>query len=174
MLLIAILAVGGAIITKKTPSTINRGTRAVIVPTGDAARTVIVPPCGTGTNTATSNIATLMNTTGTISVTLPMGGGLRDVLIPKCTGAVGGSAGTSNLPSAAFVPRPGAPLPKIGASASSTAGSSLNAQFQLTVPEGSPIRTIVVVPCEQKNPSGSAEEILGVTGSSTTAVAPPC
>jgi hypothetical protein len=42
------------------------------------------------------------------------------------------------------------------------------------VPNGSPVRTIIVSPCEQPQGSRAAEQVLSVQGGSTTAVAPPC
>ena len=178
---IVVLAIGGALgSSSKNSSTINRGTRAVIVPTADAARTVVVPPCATGTAVTSANAEAVAHTPGAASVQLPRGGGLRVVLIPKCSAGRGGSTGTTNLPSALFVPRQGSPLPTIGtARSSSSSGSSeaaapQSAQFELTVPSGSPIRTVVVSPCEKTTGSGPAEQILAGAGRSTTAIAPPC
>jgi hypothetical protein len=176
---IVVLAVGGAIGSKSSSSssTINRGTRAVVVPTADAARTVLVPPCGTGASVTSANASTVANIPGTASVQLPQGGGLRVVLIPKCSAGQGGTAGTSYLPSALFVPRPGSPLPSIGTarnSSSSEVAAPESAQFELTVPNGSPIRTIVVSPCAKPQGSKPAEQILAAAGRSSTAIAPPC
>lgn len=177
--LIVILVIAGTIgssSSKKTNS-VNAGTRAVIVPTADAVRTVVVPPCGTGTNVQSANVATVINTAGTTSVELPRATGVRVVLVPKCGAGHGGSAGTSNLPSAVFVPAAGARLPSVGTGASassSQAAAPQDAQLQVTIPNGSPVKTIVVSPCEKTKVSGPAEQVLGPANGSTTAVAPPC
>jgi len=54
--LIVILAIGAAVGSKSSKvSAITAGMRAVIVPSADAARTVVVPPCGTGANVISAN-----------------------------------------------------------------------------------------------------------------------
>ncbi len=177
--LIVVLVVAGTIgsSSSKNTSSVNQGTRAVIVPTADAVRTVVIPPCGTGTTVSSANAAAIINTAGTTSVQLPEGTGVRVVLVPKCGAGHGGSAGTSNLPSAVFVPSPGAKLPSVGTgsnASSSQVAAPQDAQLQVTVPNGSPIRTIVVAPCEKTHVSGPAEQVLSAADRSTTAVAPPC
>jgi hypothetical protein len=176
--LIVVLVVAGTIgSSSKKTSSVNVGTRAVIVPTADAVRTVVVPPCGTGTSVRSANAAAIMDTAGTTSVELPRGTGVRVVLVPKCGAGRGGSAGTTNLPSALFVPRPGSSLPPVGTgsnASSSQAAAPQDAQLQVAVPNGSSIRTIVVEPCEKTKVSGPAEQLLGAPNGSTTAVAPPC
>jgi hypothetical protein len=181
VLLIIVLVVGGILASGPSKvSAVSPGTRAVIVPTADAARTVIVPPCGTGTNTASSNPTVAINTPGSVVVEFQQGEGTRLVLIPKCTAVHPGVAATNFLPAAAFVPKPGTNPPPIGTgrsvstSSSSSAGAPQSAQFQVSVPAGSPIRTIVVTPCQRLKGSGPAETILGTTSGSTTAVAPAC
>lgn len=175
------LAVGGEIASNKSPvSAVSPGMRAVIVPTADAARTVVIPPCGTGTSVASTNPAVAMNTAGTVAVEFPQGQGTRLVLIPKCTAVHSGTTPGNYLPAAAFVPKPGTSPPPIGsgrsisASASSSAASPQSAQFQVSVPAGSAIKTIIVTPCQRLKGSGPAEQILGTTSGSTTAVAPAC
>ena len=197
-------AVASALKPKKKPppqSTINLGTRAVIVPTDDAARTVVVTPCGTGAKTATAE-ATALNVAGRIGIRLPQGDGTRTVLVPRCAGGKGAQSGTSNLPSAAFVPEPGTPVPVLQAGSSSssssssassssslsettdpnssssvmgpTAGDPGIADAQVSVPDRSPIRTVVVAPCAELQPKGPRQAILAPKGKSTTAVAPAC
>jgi hypothetical protein len=177
--LVVVLVIAGTIGggSSKKSSSVNVGTRAVIVPTTDAVRTVVVPPCGTGTDVRSANAAAVMNTAGTTSVELPQGAGVRVVLVPKCGAGQGGSGGTSNLPSAAFVPGPGTRLPSVGTgsnASSSQVAAPQDAQLQVTVPNGSPIKTIIVGPCEKAHISGPAEQVLSAGTRSTTAVAPPC
>ncbi|MBV9310920.1 MAG: hypothetical protein JOZ73_08810 [Solirubrobacterales bacterium] len=179
-MLIVILVIGSALGSKSsTVSAVNPGMRAVIVPTADGSRTVVVPPCGTGTNVTSTNAALTSSTPGAITLQLPQGPGDRIVLIPKCTGARGGVSGTSAVPSAAFVTKAGTAIPPVGpsrstASSSSQAGAPGSAQLQVSVPDGSPIRTVVVAPCEKVHDTGPAEQILGTTGRSSTAIAPSC
>jgi hypothetical protein len=173
-----ILVIGGLIGSSKTTlSAVTPGTRALIVPTGDAARTVVIPPCGTGASAATATAGT--TTAGTVSFLLPKGFGTRIVLIPMCSTAKGGSAAINGLPSAAFVTKPGTGIPPIGpanslasSASSSQVGAPNTAQFQVTVPNGSPIRTVIIAPCQHT--SGPTETLLGTTSNSTTAVAPSC
>jgi hypothetical protein len=185
--LIVILAGGYAIAKalKKTPSAIISGTRAVIVPTDDAQRTVIVTPCGTGANVATTNLTALRQETGSTTFELPKGEGVRSVLVPACTAGKSGAAGTTQLPSGAFVPAAGLPLPSIGgskqppvgssSSATPEAGSLVSAQYEVSVPNGSPVKTVVVSPCEKIKASTPAEQILNPSaGNSSVAIAPPC
>jgi hypothetical protein len=184
--LLVLLVAGYAIVQslKKTPSAIISGTRAVVVPTDDAARTVIVTPCGTGANVLGENLATLRQTTGTTTFELPEGQGVRTVLVPACPAGKRATAGTSYLPSGAFIPAAGVSLPPIGgskqppvgssSSSSPEAGSLVSAQYEVSIPNGSPIRTVVVSPCEAIKASTPAEQILGTTGSSSTVIAPPC
>jgi hypothetical protein len=178
--LVVVLVAGYAIAKslKKTPSAVLTGTRAVVVPTDDGAFTVIVAPCGTGANVLTSNVNALRQTTGTITIQLPKGQGERAVLVPECGGGHAGSVGKSELPSAAFVPAAGVPLPPIGSGKPTTttpeAGSLESTQFEVTVPTGSAIRTVVVSPCEKASPSTPAQQLLSAAGNSSTAVAPAC
>jgi hypothetical protein len=188
MIALLVVLVGGYGVVqalKKTPSAIISGTRAVVVPTNDAARTVIVTPCGTGANLLTANLSTLRQATGTTTFQLPQGQGVRSVLVPACTAGKSGAAGTSYLPSGAFVPAAGLSLPPIGgskqppvgSSSSSTpeAGSLVSAQYEVTVPTGSAIRTVVVSPCEKIKSSTPAQQLLNSSASdSSVAIAPPC
>ncbi len=84
VVLVLILAIADLIASKTSPVNFaNPGMRAVIVPTADVARTVVVTPCGTGAAIST-NPTVAMNTPGAISVQLPQGLGNRIVLVPKC------------------------------------------------------------------------------------------
>jgi hypothetical protein len=175
-----VLLVGGSLLagTSMTTSKVNEGLRAVVVPTGDIARTVIVPPCGTGTPVSSGGTANVLVTGATV-VELPQGSGVRLVLVPRCAAGSGASGGQSLLPSAAFVPRPNTPVPTLGGK--SVSGSSgpvvadpSAATSQLEVTAGSDVRTVVVPPCTGKS-TGPAESILGsAAGTPGVAVAPGC
>lgn len=182
MALLVVLVAGYAIV-KSTETKVSLaivGMRAVVLPTGDATRTVVVAPCGTGASVLSANAGAVSQTTGATSIVLPQGTGERIVLVPACSGGQGGSAGSTTLPSSAFVLAPGTPIPPIGAAQASTSSSSqeagvtTSAQFELTVPNRSPIRTVVLTPCEKANPSTPAQQLLIPTGNPSTAVAPTC
>ncbi|MBV9818091.1 MAG: hypothetical protein JOZ07_07040 [Solirubrobacterales bacterium] len=181
VVLLVILVIAGLLGSGTSPvSLIQPGMRAVIVPTQDAARSVIVAPCGTGAPVVSANAQAERNITGAVAIQLPQGYGDRVVLVPRCTATAGGTAPATNLPAAAFVADPGTSLPTVGTAKSVSSSSLLvagevnSAQLQLTVPPGSPIRTVVVSPCEKSKPTGPAQIILAPVGRSTTAVAPPC
>jgi hypothetical protein len=176
--LFIVFAVAGSLASSNSGSSVvEPGMRALIVPTADAPRTVVVAPCGTGTPVASANATAVMNTTGATSLELPQSASTRLVLVPKCSAGRGASAGTTALPSAAFVAAPGTGIPPVGSPAKSKspqAAAPDSAQFHLAVPSPSSIRAILVTPCEKPKPSGPAEQILSAAGSSTTAVAPAC
>jgi hypothetical protein len=177
--LVVLFAVAAVVIGKSgSASKINQGTRAVIVSTDDAARTVLVPPCGTGVAVASPNPAAIASTSGTTAVAFPRGQGVRIVLVPKCAGGRGATAGSSGLPSAVFVPRAGTPVPPVKPGSEGSGPPQVadpgSAQTHLTVAAGSPVRTIVVSPCEKTKVAGPAERVLAPSGSSATAVAPAC
>jgi hypothetical protein len=181
VIVIVVLAAGYQIAKSTSSSTgastVEPGTRAVVVPTADAARTVVVAPCGTGANVLSANATAVMDTTGAISLQLPQGYGNRVVLVPKCSGGQGGVAGATELPSAAFVTHPGTQVPSTGSPSQTSApqvGAPNSAQFVLTLPSGSSVRTIVLGPCQKARPSGPSQRVLAAAGGSTTAVAPAC
>jgi hypothetical protein len=162
---VLVFVIGGIAFPKKSSPNLNAGTRAVIVPTADAARTVLVAPCGTGTDVSAEGAASLRDTTGTLALTLPQGSGTRVVLVPRC------SSPTSNLPSAAFALKPGTPVPSTAKGPSTAIAAPGSAQSQLLVPVGSPVRTVVVAPCNSHSPT-PAQRIVSGTGA--TATAPAC
>jgi hypothetical protein len=182
--LIVILVAGYAIAQslKSTPSAIITGTRAVVVPTNDGPFTVVVAPCGTGTSATSSDVTAIRQAAGSTTFELPRGQGDRIVLVPACTAGHGSTSGTSQLPSSAFVPPAGVSLPPIGTGkqppvgtgTTPEAGSLVSAQYELTVPAGSPVRTVVVGPCEKAPPNAPSQIVLGPVGNSSTAVAPAC
>lgn len=175
-----VLLVGGSLIkgTGSSSSQVNEGTRAVVVPTSDAARTVIVPPCGTGSPVSSGGTANALVTGATV-VGLPQGTGVRMVIVPRCAAGSGASGGLSLLPSAAFVPRPNTPVPALGAKSASgssgpVVGDPTAATSQLQVTAGSDVRTVVVPPCTGKS-TGPADSILAsAPGSPGVALAPGC
>lgn len=181
-LLVVLVGAGLLKGTSSPTSTINQGMRAVIVPTDDAARTVAVTPCGTGAPISSGGTTKVFNVVGVVVVGLPQGSGVRVILVPRCAAGSGAAGGTSLLPSAAFVAKPGTPVPAVSSS-SSSGGSSSSAPVvadpkaatsELTVTPGSNVRTVIVSPCTGK-PKVPAQTLLGsVPGTPGTAVAPAC
>jgi hypothetical protein len=183
-LLVALVA-GGVLAGKSTmPSPVNQGMRAVIVPTDDAARTVAVTPCGTGAPISSGKTANVFDVVGVTMIGLPQGTGVRIVLIPRCAAGSGAAAGTSLLPSAAFVPRPGTKVPPPGSGkSSSSSGSSSSAPIvadpkaatsELVVSPGSDVRTVVVSPCTRASAGPALVDLGSSPGTPGTAVAPAC
>ena len=163
--LILVFVVGAIVYPKKKTTNVNAGMRAVILPTNDAARTVLVGPCGTGANVAGTNPSALLTTTGTVALQLPQGSGTRVVLIPRC------SAAKTNLPSAAFVLEPGTPVPSTAKGPSTAAAAPGSANAQVLLPAGSSVTTVVATPCNGHSPA-PAQTVL--SGSGSTAAAPTC
>ena len=174
--LIVFLLIIGVIAKKdKKAKKAEPGTRAVLVSTADRARTVVVPPCGTGEQITTRSAEGQLRTLGATAVGLAKGRGVRAVLVPSCPATnAAPSTPSASLPSAAFVLKIGA-----GVTASNTAkpgaAKSTLAPQEIIVPAGSRARTIVVPPCAKKQePKGSRQVVLAPKGSSSTALAPAC
>src|SRR5437764_14842941 len=110
--MVALLVLIGGIaiaVGKKKGGTAGQGGRAVLVPTADGARTVVVPPCATGVSVTEANARSQAQTTGATRVQVPQGSGPRVVVVPRCPPKAGGS-----LPAAALVPGPGGQVPAHG------------------------------------------------------------
>jgi hypothetical protein len=171
--LAVVLGVAGIVgkSTKKEPpnSFMDGGAfRAVVVPT-DKPRTVVVTPCDAPSPT-TGNGA--LRTPGVTTVRLQRDSGMRTVLVPRCNALNGTQQnGMVNLPSAAFVLKPGERADTVAKAAKT------GVQGQLIVPSRSDAETIVVPPCRaQKAPKPLAQkEVVLEAGSLPgTAVAPAC
>jgi hypothetical protein len=166
MAALLVLLGGGAIaVGKKKGGSGAKGGRAVIVPTADHARTVVVPPCGTGVAVNQSNAAEQAETTGSTRVTLPQGTGTRVVVVPRCPARTGGT-----LPSAAYVLTAGSKIPVKGDKAARNSAVQ-DLRSVLVVPQEALATTIVVPACSAKT---SDKGSSAVVSQPTTAVAPPC
>ena len=168
MAALLVLLGGGAIAVgkKKGAGSAGMGGRAVLVPTTDRARTVVVPPCATGEAVTSLTANKQIGVTGSTRVTIPQGPGTRIVVVPRCPARSGGS-----LPSSAFVVEPGARVPVKGDK--NTHNPVLqDLRSEVIVPQGSAATMIVVPACSAKSTKGSSA-VIG-QGSSATAVAPPC
>src|SRR3954447_13469449 len=166
MAALVVLLGGGAIaIGKKKGGSAAKGGRAVLVPTADHSRTVVVPPCGTGVAVNDQNADRQADTTGSTRVTLPQGTGTRVVVGPRCPARTGGT-----LPSAAFVLNAGAKIPVKGDKAARNPVVQ-DLRSEVLVPQESLAVTVVVPACSAKADKGSSA-VVGQ--SSSIAVAPPC
>src|SRR4051812_25343336 len=106
--LVVVLAIASALggSKKSTPKSFLAGGsfRAVVVPT-DRPRTVVVTPCDAPSPTTGEGA---LSTPGVTTVRLTRTGGQRTVLVPRCLAPKGTALnGQANLPSAAFVLKPG-------------------------------------------------------------------
>jgi hypothetical protein len=140
-----IFLVGGLLMgttePSKEPPLPPANARALVVPTDDAARTVVVAPCGTDAAETAKNQQADKATPNTVRFAFPRGGGDRAVLIPDCSPQAGVSAGgAGSTPSAAFV------LP-VGTRENSLQIPPLRAESQLLVPKGGKAKTVVLGPC---------------------------
>jgi hypothetical protein len=165
---VLLVLIGGIAIavTKKKGGTTGQGGRAVVVPTADTARTVVVPPCATGVAVTDANARQQESTTGATRVQVPQGTGPRVVVVPRCPPKVGGS-----LPSAAFVLGPGSKIPAKGDKAARNPIVQ-DLRSEVIVPDGSPVKTVVVSPCSSQAKQGSS--VVVGRGGADIAVAPPC
>jgi hypothetical protein len=139
--LIVLFLIGGLVVgSKKKPATPvpPANARAVVVPTDDAARTIVVSPCRTAVAETTRDVERGVSTPNTVRVRLPRGSGDRAVLVPHCSPQSGGVS--QGLPSAAFV------LP-VGSRSKQLLVPPVRAEAQLIVPTGGEARTVVVPPC---------------------------
>jgi hypothetical protein len=169
-LVVVLLAAGivGEATKKSPPKSFMAGGsfRAVFVPT-DRDRTVIVTPCDAPEPKTGEGALT---TPGVTTVRLRRDSGLRTVLVPRCTAQKGTQLnGATNLPSAAFVLKPGErPAVAPGKSAAGV-------QAQVVVPTRSDAATIVVPPCRATSKAAARDEVVLRPGDRPgTAVAPAC
>lgn len=136
--------IGGLAVGKKKTSTeppLPPGNaRALVVPTDDAARTVVIAPCGTDPEETARDARQDENTPNTVRFEFPRRGGDRAVLVPDCSPQAGVSGSTSGLPAAAFV------LP-VGTKENRLYVPPLRSESQVLVPAGSDARTVVLTPC---------------------------
>lgn len=164
MAVVALLfIVGGLAIGKKKEEMMMQPTlppanaRALIVPTEDRARTVVVAPCGTDAADTARNQRKDRATPNTIRFDLPRGSGDRAVLVPDCSPQAGVSASASGIPSAAFI------LP-VGTRENSLQIPPLRAESQLIVPQGGKARTVVLGPCSGLQGGEAGKPVPAKTG----------
>lgn len=141
----ALFVIGGIAVGKKKsessePPLPPGNARALVLPTDDAARTVVVAPCNTDPEDTARDARKDESTPNTVRLEFPRGGGDRALLVPDCSPQTGVSGGASGLPAAAFV------LP-VGTKENRLQVPPLRAESQLVVPKDSDARTVVMAPC---------------------------
>lgn len=114
--------------------------RAVVLPTDDAARTVVIAPCGTDPDETARDAQEDRSTPNTVRLQFPRGGGDRALMVPDCSPWAGVSGTRSGVPAAAFV------LP-VGTKENRLQVPPLRAESQVVVPKEGKAKTVVVSPC---------------------------
>lgn len=140
----AIFIIAGLAIGKKKtssePPLPPGNARALVLPTDDDSRTVVIAPCGTDPEDTARDAREDQPTPNTIRFEFPRGGGDRALLVPDCSPKAGVSGSVSGVPAAAFI------LP-VGTRENRLQVPPLRAESQLLVPQEGQAKTIVVSPC---------------------------
>jgi hypothetical protein len=142
----AIFVIGGIALGKKKPEEGAEpplppgNARALVLPTDDSPRTVVVAPCGTDPKESADDAREDRATPNTVRLEFPRGGGDRALLVPDCSPKAGVSGSNSGLPTAAFI------LPA-GTKENSLQVPPLRAESQALVPQGGKAKTVVISPC---------------------------
>jgi hypothetical protein len=164
MVVVAVLFIAGglAIGKKQEESTPKPGpppgnARALVVPTDDAARTVVVAPCGTDAAETSRQEQDDKSVPNTVRFEFPKGGGDRAVLVPDCSPQAGVSGANAGLPSAAFV------LP-VGSRSNQLEIPPLRGESQLLVPKEGKARTVVLTPCSGQQGGEAGKPVPARTG----------
>lgn len=170
---LAVILAGGGKKKKPTPP-IDAGIRAVVVPTADRPRTVVVPPCGTGERITSRNGAAQAQTPGATVLRLPRAERTRVLLVPRCSAstATAGATSVSKVPSSAFVLTAGARTEP--ATSASAGDAKIASRAQVIVPSSSTGRMIVVPPCTGTGRAGQATVLKPQAANPTTLIAPSC
>jgi hypothetical protein len=174
LLAAAALAGGSSSKKKATTRATLAGARAVVVPTTDRERTVVVPACNTPPEATQRDVEAGKTTLGAAVIGLAVTPGARTLLVAKCQSATGANAnGPENVPAAVFVLPVGSPT---NGAALTPAGES-----QIIVPNASPVTTVVVPACPAVGATGGAGSARGpalivkpTKPGSNVAVAPQC
>jgi hypothetical protein len=139
------------------PGPIPGNARALVVPTDDAARTVVVAPCGTDASDTSRQEKEDKAVPNTIRFEFPKGGGDRAVLVPDCSPQAGVSGANKGLPSAAFV------LP-VGSRENQLEIPPLRGESQLVVPQRGKAKTVVLTPCSGEQGGEAGKPVPARTG----------
>jgi hypothetical protein len=158
---------------KKKTVVKTEGSRAVVLPAADRARTVVVPPCSPPTVITPENASNQFKVPGAVSLTIPQGAPPRTLVIPRCAAkAKKPTPGAANLPSSLFLLGPGAAVSETEKVPKGGNPVAFGIKPQVTVPTNSPVETIVAAPCQQKPKAARTTVLKPVRGS--LAIAPGC
>jgi hypothetical protein len=174
VLVVLFVAVG--IATKKsTPKPFKtEGSRAVVLPAADRARTVVVPPCSPPTVITPANASAQIQVQGAVAVAIPQGAPPRTVVIPRCASTAAPSPGSANVPSGAFVLGPGETVSEVSTVPKGGDPVAFGIKTQVTVPAGSPVVTIVAAPCQGTPNAVKTTVLKPAAGPGGVAIAPGC
>jgi hypothetical protein len=172
--LIALFVAGGLAFQKSKPKAFKlEGSRAVVLPAADRQRAVVVPPCSPPTVITKENAATQIQVQGAVAIAIPQGAPSRTVVIPRCSAKAAPSPGGANVPSAAFVLGPGLTVSNASKVPKGGDPVAFGIKNQVTIPAGSPAKTIVAAPCQGKA-KATKTTVLKPAGGSGVAIAPSC
>jgi hypothetical protein len=173
VLIVAMIAAGVAAKKSKTKPFKTEGSRAVVLPTSDRQRTVVVPPCSPPTVITPENASAQIQVVGAVAVTLPQAPGARTIVIPRCAANAAPSPGALNVPASAFVLGAGKQVSEQETVPKGGDPVAFGIKKQVTVPTGSPATTIIVPPCQNAG-TVSSTTVLKPSSGSDVAVAGRC
>jgi hypothetical protein len=171
--LVVLFAAAGIASQKSKPKPFKtEGSRAVVLPAGDRARFVVVPPCSPPTVITAENASSQISVPGAVAVGIPQGAPPRTVVIPRCGATAAPVPGGPNVPSAAFVLGPGKQVSAVSKVPKGGDPIAYGINAQITVPTGSPVTTIVARQCDGKAKTEKTTVLKPSAGG--VAVAPRC
>lgn len=172
--LILLLAIAAASSTKKKTKPIKlEGSRAIVIPTSDRRRVLVVPPCSPAAAITQANASSMIQVPGALAVSFPGGGTSRTVVIPRCKARATPQPGTLNVPSSAFVLGPGGTVSEVEKVPKGGNPVAFGIKQQVTVATGGPVTTIVAAPCQGKA-SAKKTTVVRPSAGSSVAIAPRC
>ena len=174
VLIVLFVAIGIASKKEKAKPFKTEGSRAVVLPPGDRARTVIVTPCSPPTVVNAANAAEQLAVPGAVAVTIPEGAPGRTVVIPRCPARSAPVPGGTNVPSAAFVLGPGKAVVDTEKVPPGGDPVAYGIKAQVTLPPNSPATKVVARPCLGKVKVEKTTVLKPAGGSGGVAIAPDC
>jgi hypothetical protein len=171
--MILLFVIGGLVFKKSTPKPFKTvGSRAVVLPAGDRARFVVVPPCSPPTVINAANASSQISVPGAVAVGIPKGAASRTIIVPRCGAKAAPMPGALNRPSAAFVLGPREQVSALEKVPKGGDPLAYGITQQITVPGGSPVTTIVAPQCDGKATALKTTILKPSVGG--VAVAPRC